>query len=46
MAQLLSMLSGFPSAHDESGATKGGIILAKIHPSSSTPGILLNYLYK
>jgi hypothetical protein len=39
----MRMLSGFPSAKDENGGTKGGMILAKIAPAAptSTPRTLL-----
>lgn len=33
---LMRMLSGFPSAKDENGGTKGGMILAKIAPAAPT----------
>jgi hypothetical protein len=43
---LMRMLSGFPSAKDENGGTKGGMILAKIAPAAptSTPRALLPLL--
>lgn len=36
---LMSMLSGFPSAHDENGGTKGGIILVKVSPQKNASGL-------
>jgi hypothetical protein len=35
LVQLLRMLSCFPSAKDENGGTKGGMILAKITPTNA-----------
>jgi hypothetical protein len=36
LVQLLRMLSCFPSAKDENGGTKGGMILAKIAPTNAS----------